>query len=263
MSWEKMAILFLSSFFFLCPPAGAAESSAALKEQVRALLKEDPDLILDILREKKIEVFEIVEKGVEAKRELGAKKQLEEEMKNPFRPVIQPGRPILGVANAPITIVEYSDFQCSYCARAAGTIKELLKRYPGKIRVIFKHQPLQEFSIREALYFEALALQDPVLAWKFHDLAFASQQKVAGEREKALQEIVSALGAEKDRLARDLLSKEIAEQIDRDMQEARKFGLAGTPMFLINGVSVRGAMPIEEFEKIMGLVEERDRDKNG
>ena len=249
---------------FLSPnlPARAA-STEEVKEQLRSILKENPNLILDILQEKKIELLEIVEQGAQAKQARDAQKQLEGELRNPFQPVIDAGRPVLGELQAPITIVAYSDFQCFYCARAAGTMKELVRKYPGKIRVFFKHVPLQDFSRPEALYFEALARQNPALAWSFHDRAFADPQRIAKERDKALQEIAAAIGADPLRLERDLQSKEVAGQIDQDMAEAQKFGLRGTPMFLINGVSVRGAGPLEEFEKVIRLVEERDKGKKG
>lgn len=261
---QKMLMAFLLATSFVSSPVHAADPSpAVLKEAIREVLKENPDLILDILREKKIELFEIVDQGVAAKRQLDSKRQLEAELKNPFQPAIDSTRPMLGEKNAPIIIVEYSDFQCSYCVRGAQTMKELLRRHPGKIRVMFKHMPLQNFARREAQYFEALARQDHALAWKFHDRAFAEQKKVATEKEKAMQEIVAALGADRDRLARDLEKKEIADRIDADMKEAQRFGLRGTPMFLINGVSVRGAAPIEEFERVMQRVEEKGRKKKG
>jgi len=228
-----------------------------IREQVLRTIRENPQIIMDVLKDNSIEVLQIVEKG---SRDLADKKRderLKLDLANPKKPDINMARPFIGDPNAPVTIVEYSDFQCFYCGKAASTVQELVRKYPQKIRVFFKHMPFHEMSRMEALYFEAIARQSAEKAWKFHDMAFDRREDIMKEKERALQEIVNLLGVDDALLKKDLESKELADRITEDMKEARSFGFDATPSFLINGISVVGAVPLEEFEKMVRMVEER------
>jgi len=130
---------------------------------------------------------------------------------------------------------------------------------PGKIRIFFKHFPLTDLSCLEAKYFKALALQSSGLAWRFYEMAFANQQRIAKDRDRALQQITADLGADLKKLSKDLNNEELATRISQDAKEAREMGFQGVPVFLINGVSSFGAQPLQEFERAIRLVEERDR----
>ena len=233
------------------------EHPEIIREQVLKTIRENPEVVMDVLKEKSIEVLQVVEKGSRDQAEKKRDERLKLDLANPKKPVIDMARPFTGEPNAPITIVEYSDFQCFYCAKAAGTVQDLVKKYPQKIRVFFKHMPFHEMSRLEALYFEAIARQSVEKAWKFHDMAFERREAIANEKESALQEIVNLLGVDDARLKKDIESKELADLLGEDMKEARSFGLDATPSFLINGVSVIGAVPLEEFERVIQLVEEK------
>jgi protein-disulfide isomerase len=228
-----------------------------IKEQVLKTIRENPEIVMDILKDKSIEVLQAVEKGSREQAEKKRDERLKFDLANPKKPLIDMSRPFIGDPNAPITIVEYSDFQCFYCGKAASTVQDLVKKYPQKIRVFFKHMPFHEMSKTEALYFEAIARQSVEKAWKFHDMAFERREDIMKEKERALQDIVNVLDIDEARLKKDLESKELADLLTEDMKEARSFGFDATPSFLINGVSVIGAVPIEEFEKVIRLVEEK------
>ncbi len=228
-----------------------------IKEQILKTIRENPEIIMDVLKDKSIDVLQIVEKGSRDQAEKKREERLKLDLANPKNPVIDMSRPFLGDPNAPVTIVEYSDFQCFYCGKAAATVKELVKKYPQKIRVFFKHLPFHEMSKTEALYFEAIARQSVEKAWKFHDIAFDRREDIMKDKESALQEIVNFLGVDDARLKKDIESKEMSDLINEDMKEARSFGFDATPSFLINGVSVIGAVPMEEFERVIGMVEEK------
>jgi protein-disulfide isomerase len=233
------------------------EHPEIIKEQIFKAIRENPDVVMDILKEKNIEVLQIVEKG---SRDLAEKKRddrLKLDLVNPKNPKIDLSRPFIGDPNAPITIVEYSDFQCFYCGKAAGIVQDLVKNYPQKIRVFFKHMPFHEMSKMEAQYFESIARQSAEKAWKFHDIAFDRREDILKEKESVLLDIANLLGVDDTRLKKDLESKEIADMISEDMNEGRSFGFDATPSFLINGVSVVGAVPFEEFEKVIRLIEEK------
>jgi protein-disulfide isomerase len=176
------------------------------------------------------------------------------ELANPKIPDLASHRPIRGHPDAPITIVEYSDFECPYCGVAYPTIKRLLGRYPETIRVFYKHNPLDFHPMAElaAHYFEAIALQSHEQAWLFHDRVFEEQEQLqAGE--PALQAIVASLNVDQQRFQRDLSSEQVVQQIVKDRKEAQRFGFDGTPAFLINGVSLPGAYPEEDFVEIIHM----------
>ena len=97
-------------------------------------------------------------------------------------------RPFRGAADAPVTIVAYSDFTCPYCQQAAGTMEKVLKENQGKIKYVFKHFPLETTGVASlaAEYHVAAARQDPELAWKFYDLLFARRADVLKDGEPAI-----------------------------------------------------------------------------
>ncbi|WP_027185043.1 DsbA family protein [Desulfovibrio inopinatus] len=232
-------------------PLGACAADNDLKDQIATILKENPQIILDVLRENNVKVFEIVEQGVNAKRENEVKALMAKEIKNPLKPKIDDSRPFLGKKDAPVTIVEYSSFLCGYCAKGAQSIKALLAQSPDKYRVFFKHFVLSDEAKEAARYFEAIARQDQAMAWKFHDLAFAKQAQIAQQGDEALKQIAKEAGANMDQLQKDLEDPAIDKQLTQDTNEARQFGFDGTPTYLVDGVSIRGAAPPQRFDYIV------------
>lgn len=250
-----LCLLFLAACATSRPAPGT--DAEPLARQLRAALAEDPDLVLDILRENDIAVYEIASQGAEHKHRQQQAEQMASELANPLKPVIDPARPVRGDADAPVTIVSYSDFLCSWCARGAQTMEQLLERYKGKVRVIDKHNPRSEESARAALYYEALGEQDPALSLALYDRIFADQQPLAERGEAFLKELAAELGADMGRLAADLQREDVQARISADVAEAESFGFSGTPMYVVGGVSVRGAKPVEDFAEIVDLVLER------
>src|SRR5690606_4225630 len=123
---------------------------------------------------------------------------------------------------------------------------ELLKKYEGKICFVYKHLPLgfHPNAMLASQYYEALRLQDPEKAWKFHDRIYQEQGKLRNG-ESFLKAIAKELKVDMARLAKDIKSEAVQVRIDQDMEEAAKFGFQGTPGFLINGVPVKGAYPTQ------------------
>jgi len=136
-------------------------SSSDLKELIRAVLRDHPELILDVLKEHDMAVWALVEQGGRNAQVQAERDRRLAELANPKVPDLGSHRPIRGNPDAPITIVEYSDFECPYCGVAYPTIKRLLGRYPGTLRVFYKHNPLDFHPMADpaARYFEAIALQ--------------------------------------------------------------------------------------------------------
>ena len=108
-----------------------------------------------------------------------------------------------------------------------------------------------------AQYFEAIRLQNEEKAFKFHDEIFNNQRKLKNGK-KFLDATAKKLGVNMGKLAKDVKSKEVQERIKQDMAEAAKFGIQGTPGFVLNGIAVRGAYPPSHFDKIVKELKKRD-----
>lgn len=230
------------------------------KQQIEKAIEDNPEIVFNAIKKNPKKFVEVVNEAVrtaqESAREDEQKEEatrLEEEFKNPKKPVVEDGRVIFGKKDAPVTIVEYSDFQCPYCSRGYQTVKEVEKMYPEKVRIVFKHLPLDfhPMAMPAAKYFEAIAMQDHKKAEKFHDEVFTNQKELNQDGEKFLKNVAKKVGADLKKIEKDLNSESIAKRIAADMEEAKKFDFSGTPGFLINGVSLKGAYPPPEFKKII------------
>jgi len=160
--------------------------------------------------------------------------------------------PQWGKPNAPVTIVEISDFQCPFCSRVGPTIKQLKEKYgPDKIRVVWKHNPLPFHKNARPAHEAAqtvFALGGSDAFWKFHDSAFANQQALSDENyEKWAKEA----GVDPVKFKAAYTSKKYAAKVDEDLAMAKKVGATGTPAFRINGVTLSGAQPIDKFSEVI------------
>ncbi|MCB0390093.1 MAG: thioredoxin domain-containing protein [Bdellovibrionales bacterium] len=230
------------------------------KESLTKLIEENPEIVFNAIEKNPKAFIDTVNKAaknaqVEAakQREMDEQAKIEEEFKNPKKPTIDEKRPIFGKKSAPITIVEYSDFECPYCSRGYDTVKKVREEYGDKVRVIYKHLPLDFHPMAEpaAQYYEAVALQSHDKAEKFHDIVFENQSELKSGKEKYLDSVVKKIGANLSKVKKDMESSIVKERIAADMAEAKKFDFSGTPGFLINGVSLKGAYPFDEFKKVI------------
>ncbi len=156
--------------------------------------------------------------------------------------------PVKGAASAPITIVEFSDFQCPYCSRVVPTLKQIEDEYRGKVRVAFKHQPLPFHQHAKLAASASMAANEQGKFWEYHDKLFAHQQELdRASLEKYAQEV--GLNMDKFRAALD--SNKFDPQISADSAEGTRLGANGTPTFFINGRQLVGAQPVEAFKTII------------
>lgn len=228
--------------------------AASSDKAVRQAVQEHPEIVLDSLAQHKPELFALVIAGQQEYQQAQRQTRQAEETRKPLAPVIDPDRAMRGNAAAPVTVVVYSDFLCPYCAKGAVILKEFMERHPDSVRVLFKHYAVDDVSRLCAMVYEALAMQDPKLAFAFHDAAFAAQKELSLAGEPAVYALAVKLGANVAKLKRDLRKPVIAERVDADVAEARSFGIDGTPTFLVNGVSIHGAAPLAEFEEVLRKV---------
>ena len=160
--------------------------------------------------------------------------------------------PVWGNADAPVTIVEISDFECPFCGRVNPTMKELKAKYgKEKIRIVWKHHPLPFHKSARPAHEAAAAVQDlggSDAFWKFHDLAFANRKglNAANFKKWAIESGVD--GAKFDAAIK---TKKYSAKVDEDLAMARKIGANGTPAFRINGIELSGAQPTPKFVEII------------
>lgn len=250
--------IFIALLLIQAASAALIHAEEVSKEAIQKILKENPEIILEALQENKAELFNLVNQGAQEARLQQQEQELEGAFKNPLSPKITRETRIRGNKKARYTLVEYSDFQCPYCSRGFQTVEALREKYGKDLRFIYKHLPLDfhKQAMPAAQYFEAIALQSQEKAWKFHDALFQNQDKIG---EVFFKETAQKLGADMNRLEKDLQSEGIKKRIQEDIQEANAFGFTGTPGFLLNGVPIKGAYPIEYFETILRKLQDKKK----
>ena len=158
------------------------------------------------------------------------------------------GAPQRGPANAPITIVEFSDFQCPYCAAAVPQIDALLKDYPTQVKLIFKQFPLESHSHAAYAAAAALAAQKQGKFWQMHDAMFANRDNLTAQN---ILLLAQNLGLDTKRFQSDLNSTEVRETIMRDVQDGDTAGVQGTPTIFINGQRYNGPIEVNTLKPIL------------
>ncbi len=157
--------------------------------------------------------------------------------------------PARGRANAPVTIVEFSDFQCPFCQRAGPTLAKIEEVYKDKVRIVWKHLPLEnihKFAMGAALASEAARNQGKF--WEYHDKLFANQSKLDLND---LKQYARELGLDMARFEKDLVNLEFKKRVTDDMAESKTLGITGTPGFFVNGRLLKGAKPFEDFAQVI------------
>ena len=165
------------------------------------------------------------------------------------------GEPSKGPANAKVTIVEYSDFQCPFCSRGYNTVeKQVLKEYGDKVRFYYKHYPLpfHPWAKSGAIAAECAKEQKPEAFWKLYSSLFENQGQITAENVKEKSTgFLADTGIDMTKWNDCFDNKKTAAKVDAQMQEGSSVGIRGTPGFIINGRLVSGAQPFESFKNII------------
>ncbi len=160
------------------------------------------------------------------------------------------GAPLKGAESAIVTIVEYSDFECPFCGRVNPTMKQIMEtpEYAGKVRVIFKHNPLP-FHKNAALAAEAsLAAHAQGKFWEMHDKLFDNMKALT---RPDLEKYATEIGLDMVKFKEALDKNTYKDAVAKDLADAGKAGVKGTPHFLVNGKAISGAQPFEAFKTVI------------
>jgi len=158
--------------------------------------------------------------------------------------------PIWGKKDASVTIVEFSDFQCPFCSRAAETVNELKKKYNGKIKIAFKTFPLPMHHDAMPAAEAALCIneQGEDKFWKYHDELFKNQEKLDAAN---LAKYAKDVGADTKKFDDCVKANKYKDAVQKNTSYGETIGVKSTPTFFINGQLVSGAVPIEQFSEII------------
>ena len=173
--------------------------------------------------------------------------------------------PVKGPAGAPVTIVEFSDFQCPFCKRAEPIIEDVLKAYPNKVKIMWRHTPLPfhpQAELAAEASVEVFKQKGNAAFWKMHDTLYAHQTDQDGLARASIDGYARALGVDMTKFAQALDTGANASTVDADKKAGAAAGVSGTPTFFIGrgnptgqwtAYILVGAQPLAKFKKLVDL----------
>jgi protein-disulfide isomerase len=217
--------------------AGASEVTPQLREQVLQIIRENPEVILESVR-----TYQQKQQDQQKKSRQSALQQMQA---NPKATIGQ--SPIQGAKNGKILLVEFSDFQCSYCAKAHDTLKAFMAKHGDSVTLVYKHLPLTSIHPQALPAAKAAwAAGQQGKFWEFHNALFENQAQLGEDFYRAT---AKALGLDVAKFDRDRASKAAETAINQDLELAEKLGIDGTPFFVMNGEAFAGAVALADLEE--------------
>lgn len=215
------------------------------KEHINPQVKERIKNFL-VIEEKKV----AVEKWLAEKIGKSGVEVFFEKAKRPTFNVVAGDSPFFGEKDAKVTIVEFSDFQCPFCAKGAVVLKEIKKKYGKKVKIAFKQYPLPFHTQARKAAMAALCAneQDSSKFWALHDKMFEDQSKLSVA---ALKATAKGLGLKPDQFNKCLDENKYMAQIDKEIEQGKSVSVKSTPTFFVNGQLVSGAQPLDVFSELI------------
>jgi protein-disulfide isomerase len=223
-------------------------------EEVQKLYDDNKDELegqtLEQLRPQLIQYLKqqkMAERHQEFLEELRKKYKATTTLQPPVVQVSDGGRPARGPASAPVTIIEFSDYECPFCKRASSTVAEVLRHYGDKVRFVHRDFPLN-FHQHARLAAEAAACAHAQgKFWEYHDRLWKAEDL----SESGLKSLAKETGLDATKFDECLQKKPHTAAIDRDIEDGTAAGVNGTPAFFINGRMLSGAQPFEAFKQVI------------
>ncbi|KAM3098163.1 DsbA family protein [Phormidesmis sp. 146-12] len=228
--------LLLSWLLVMGSPLLAAPINPQLEEQVLQIIRKHPEVILESVR---------TYQKQQQDQQRQSQQAFVDQMKTNPRAVIGQS-PTTGAKAGKVVLVEFSDFQCPYCAAASATLKQFLAKHGDEVTLVYKHFPLT------TIHAEAMPAAKAAWAagrqgkfWEYHDALFTNQKQLG---EAFYSQTAKTLGLDVARFERDRSSKAAETAIVQDLQLGEKLGVEGTPFFVMNGVVFSGSVELPELE---------------
>ena len=156
--------------------------------------------------------------------------------------------PSKGPADAKITIVEFSDFECPFCGKAEDSVTQVMEKYAGKVRIVFRHFPLSFHPNAPKAAEASMCANEQGKFWEMHKVLFANRSALTVED---LKKHASSLGLDQAKFNECLDGNKMKSYVEADTKAGGDVGVSGTPAFFINGKLLSGAQPFSEFEKVI------------
>lgn len=167
--------------------------------------------------------------------------------------IATPGAPDYGPETAKVTVVEFSDFECPYCSRAASVTTQLKEKYGDRVRIVFRQFPLSFHKNAQAAAEASLAAHAQGKFWEFHDLMFENQKALTPED---LNDYAAKAGLDVAQFKQDMESNKYADDVKKDVEMGGKVAVSGTPSLFVNGTRVSNPTDIsvvsQEIDKALG-----------
>jgi protein-disulfide isomerase len=232
----------------------SAKIQAVTPEQVQAFYEGNKNRIRQPLEKVSEQITSYLHQQAQEQRRQALLKELQPHypvtvaLRAPTVEVATEGEPFLGPTSAPVTIVEFSDFQCPYCRQAQSTLKQLMAAYEGKIKLVFRDFPLRNIHPQAQKAAEAAqCAAEQQKFWPYHDRLFASTSLQMDDLKKFAQELELNM----EQFTSCLDSSKSAAGIDADMQAGQQAGVNATPTFFVNGYPLSGAASYERFKELV------------
>ena len=223
--------------------------------EIEALYAGEKDRINRPLEEVKAEIWQALKQRKQQRasevyfRALREKAGVEVLLDPPRVEIGYDAKRVRGNKDAPITIIEFGDFQCPFCVSVQPTLRALLAKYDGKVKLAFRDFPLREIHADAQSAAEAARCAgEQGKFWEYHDLVYSNQARLNRD---ALSGHANTLRLDAKIFNACLVSGKFKNDIEQDLQEGNRKGVSGTPGFFINGVFLTGAQPQSAFERII------------
>ncbi|MEO8381446.1 MAG: thioredoxin domain-containing protein, partial [Acidobacteriota bacterium] len=211
--------------------AGIGQAKERVAQQIRTYL----------IQQKQVDAHSAYIKGLEEKYKVVVRLE-------PVRVEVGADGPSIGPADAPVTMVEFTDFQCPFCSRVVPTLEKVRAKYGDKVRIVFRQFPLSIHPNARKAAEASLCAHEQGKFRQMHDEMFRNQQQLGVEQ---LQTKAADLGMDAARFKSCLDSGKFAGQVEADVRAADAVGVTGTPAIFINGRLISGAVPLTTFTKII------------
>ncbi len=237
-----------------------AKMEPVTPEQVRSFYDANKERLPRSFEELEGRIMVHLQRQSEARRREALGRELRQ--RYPVRIALAPPRadvgadddPFLGPQDAPVTLVEFSDFQCPYCRRVQSVLKRLMTAYHGKLKLVFRDFPLRQIHPEAQKAAEAAqCANEQGQFWPYHDRLFAATELGV----EYLKQYAVELDLDAEGFNTCLDSEKYSQEVQKDIDDARVAGVNATPAFFVNGLPINGAVPFERFVEMVELALER------
>jgi protein-disulfide isomerase len=223
-------------------------------EQIKAFYEENKSRIRQPLDKISARIEAYLQQQEQEKRERAFVHELRQRYKvtvalrPPTVDVSSDDDPFMGPADALVTIIEFSDFQCPYCRRVQPALKKLMKEYEGRVKLVFRDFPLRRIHPQAQKAAEAAqCAADQNQFWPYHDKLFATSSLLPHD----LKNYAKELGLDTEQFNTCLDSDKYAQEVEKDLQDGENAGVSATPSFFVNGQPLSGAASYERFQELV------------